>query len=163
MIGEHHSYRLDAFKGKPFPITGLLKLVFGMPFIYALIIPITLLDALATLYQVVCFPIYRMPGVDRKQFIQIKRTGLESLNGVDRLNCYYCSYANGVLRYVQKIAAETERMWCPIRQLHKKNYTPPTHHADFADNGTRESLERYYVRYELELEACQSGQDKPDQ
>ncbi len=162
MIGEHHSYRLDAFKGRLFPLIGLSKLVFGMPFIYALIIPITLLDALATLYQVVCFPIYRMPKVERGQFMQIKRTGLEALNIVDRLNCYYCSYANGVLRYVQKIAAETERMWCPIRQLHKKNYTPPTHHTDFAENGSREALGRYYARYELELEGCQSGQEKPD-
>lgn len=152
MIGEHHSYRIDNFKGKLFPIIGLSKLVFGMPFIYALIIPIVLLDALATLYQVVCFPIYRMPGVDRGSFMQIKRTGLESLNIVDRINCYYCSYANGVLRYVQKIAAETERMWCPIRQLHKKNYTAPQHHADFAENGSTEALKNYFTRYELELE-----------
>jgi hypothetical protein len=160
MIGEHHSYRIDAFKGKLFPVIGLAKLVFGMPFIYALILPITLLDALASLYQTVCFPLYRIPRIERGQFMQIRRSGLEALNIVDRLNCYYCSYANGVLRYVQKIAAETERMWCPIRQMQKKNYTPPAHHADFSENGTRESLEQYYARYELELEATPPAPEK---
>jgi len=152
MIGEHHSIRLDHFKGRIFPIIGLAKLVFGMPFIYALIVPIVLLDAVATLYQQVCFPIYRMHKIPRSHYMQIKRVGLESLNIVDRLNCYYCSYANGVLRYVQKIAAETERMWCPIRQLQKKNYTEPRHHADFATAGSKDVLEAYYARYEMELE-----------
>ena len=160
MIGEHHSIRLDYFKGKIFPIIGLSKLVFGMPFIYALIIPIILLDAFASLYQTVCFPIYRMPKVPRSNYMQIRRTGLESLNIVDRMNCYYCSYANGVLRYVQKIAAETERMWCPIRQLQKKNYTPPPHHTDFAENGTKDVLNQYYTHYEMELES--RGSDSSD-
>jgi len=157
MIGEHHSIRLDPFKGRFFPIFGLMKLVFGMPFIYALIVPIVLLDFTATLYQRVCFPIYRMPRVNRASYIQIKRKGLESLNIVDRLNCYYCSYANGVLRYVQKIAAETEKMWCPIRQKLKQGYVEPTHHTGFSESGLKEELLTYYAKYEpqLETEYCQ--------
>jgi len=149
MIGEHHSYRLDPFKGKVFPIIGLSKLVFGMPFVYALIFPILLLDLLVTIYQWVCFPIYRIPKLDRNSFIHIRRTGLESLNFVDRLNCYYCSYANGVLRYAQKIAVETEKMWCPIRQKLRPGYSEPNHHRDFTENGTKEVLIRYYARYKM--------------
>lgn len=148
MIGEYHSTRLDPFKGKWFPLIGLIKLVFGMPFIYALIIPIFALDIMVSLYQSVCFPIYRIPKIRRSHFIHIPRKGLESLNIVDRLNCYYCSYANGVLRYTQKIAAETEKMWCPIRQRLKPGYQEPSHHTDFSENGCKETLLTYYTRYE---------------
>lgn len=158
MIGEHHSIRLDPLKGKYFPILGLLKLVFGMPFIYALLLPIGLLDFFVSLYQWVCFPIYRIPPVRRGAYIEIKRKGLESLNIVDRLNCYYCSYANGVLRYAQKIAAETEKMWCPIRQKLRQDYCEPAHHAGFSESGSKEALLVYYAKYESRLE---SGPDQP--
>jgi hypothetical protein len=152
MIGEHHSNRIDPFNGKSFPVIGLLKLVAGMPFIYSLIIPIGFLDLLVSLYQWVCFPIYRLSKVRRSEYIRIKRKGLESLNVVDRLNCYYCSYANGVLRYAQKIASETEKMWCPIRQKLRPGYIEPEHHAEFAENGRKEILLRYFRRYERRTE-----------
>lgn len=146
MIGEFHSFRLDPRRQKGFPILGLIKLIIGMPFIYVLIVPIALLDALVSLYQWVCFPIYRLPQVRRTHFVQHRRKGLESLNAVDRLNCYYCSYANGVLRYAQKISSETEKMWCPIRHKLSGGFVQPAHHAEFAENGKKEVLQAYYQR-----------------
>ncbi|SMF94716.1 hypothetical protein SAMN02949497_2049 [Methylomagnum ishizawai] len=149
MIGEYQSYRLDPRKNPGFPILGLLKLVVTMAFIYALIVPIALLDAVVSLYQYLCFPIYGLAQVERRRFVSIPRQGYESLNFMDRFNCHYCSYANGVLRYAQKIAAETEKMWCPIRQKLRKGYAEPPHHQGFAENGEKEALLQYYARYEL--------------
>jgi hypothetical protein len=159
MIGEHQSIRLDPLKGKLFPMIGLGKLILSMPFIYVLMIPIGLLDLLVSLYQWICFPIYRLTRIHRNQYIQLQRKGLESLNIVDRLNCYYCSYANGVLRYAQKVASETEKMWCPIRQKQRRGYLEPVHHVDFTDSGCKEALLVYYAKYEKQLDV--EGQAQP--
>ncbi|MHB8809084.1 MAG: hypothetical protein ACYC9M_03595 [Desulfobulbaceae bacterium] len=31
----------------------------------------------------------------------------------------YCSYFNGLIAYVQEIAARTEQYWCPIKHARK--------------------------------------------
>lgn len=89
--------------------------VFSAPLLYAVLIAFLLLDALASLYQAVCFPIYGIPKARRADYLNFDRARLAYLNGLERLNCYYCSYANGLLAYVAEIAARTEQHWCPIR------------------------------------------------
>ena len=37
------------------------------------------------------------------------------LNGIEQLNCTFCSYANGLIAYVREVAARTEQYWCPIK------------------------------------------------
>jgi hypothetical protein len=157
MIGEHHSIRLDPREKKGFPILGLLKLVATMPVIYALILPIAFLDLMVSVYQRICFPVYGIPLVKRGSFVRIRRKGLESLNIVDRLNCHYCAYCNGILRYAQKIASETEKMWCPIRHKLGKGFIEPAYHRDFAENGRKEVLLQYYGRYERGLKSGDGG------
>ena len=34
---------------------------------------------------------------------------------IEKINCAYCSYANGLLAYLQEIAGRTEQFWCPIK------------------------------------------------
>ena len=85
------------------------------PLLYLCILPFVLLDAFASLYQSVCFPIYGIPKVVRKDYIVFDRAKLRYLNALERLNCLYCSYANGVAPYVAEIAARTEQHWCPIQ------------------------------------------------
>ena len=85
------------------------------PLIYSVGAPFLLLDAWVTLYQAVCFRAWGIRRVRRRTYFVIDRHKLEYLNGAERFNCLYCSYANGVIAYVQEIAARTEQYWCPIR------------------------------------------------
>ncbi|RME62456.1 MAG: hypothetical protein D6782_12165 [Alphaproteobacteria bacterium] len=85
------------------------------PFIYAMIVPLALLDAMLWLYQQTCFRAYRIPRVQRRDFVAIDRHRLGYLNAIERLNCAYCGYANGVLAYAVEIASRTEQYWCPIK------------------------------------------------
>lgn len=105
----------------------LLKYVFGArpamilsaPAIYALIIPFLLLDLFVAVYQTVCFPVYGIPRVRRSDYLAFDRGQLAFLNAIEKLNCAYCSYANGVLAYVREVASRTEEYWCPIKHARR--------------------------------------------
>lgn len=85
------------------------------PIIWLLLVPVVLLDLTASIFQWFCFPVYGIPKVKRCDFIVMDRRLLKYLNPLERLNCGYCEYANGVLAYVQEIAGRTEQYWCPIK------------------------------------------------
>lgn len=89
--------------------------VLTAPVIYGLIVPLVLLDLAVTLYQRICFPVYGIPRVPRRDFIVIDRHHLAYLNALQKLNCVYCGYANGLIAYVREIASRTEAYWCPIK------------------------------------------------
>lgn len=143
MIGLYLGKRLDPKR----PWLGILRLVVSIPMIYAVAAPILLLDLIITLYQKVCFPLFGIPVVHRSVYVQFRRMQVDGLNVFDQLNCHYCAYANGVLHYAQKVAGETERMWCPIRHHARRRYAEPPHHGDFVNGGGREEMIRYYDRY----------------
>lgn len=85
------------------------------PVIYSVAVPMLLLDLWVTFYQWVCFPIYGIPRVRRGDYIAMDRRRLQYLNGIEKANCDYCSYANGVIAYVREVTARTEQYWCPIK------------------------------------------------
>lgn len=84
------------------------------PVIYALIVPLGLLDLGITAYQWICFPVYGIPRVRRRPHVALDRR-LAYLNVIEKMNCVYCGYANGVLAYAREIASRTEQYWCPIK------------------------------------------------
>ena len=43
------------------------------------------------------------------------RADLPYLNLIEKFNCLYCSYGNGVAAYTREVAARTEQYWCPIK------------------------------------------------
>jgi hypothetical protein len=94
-------------------------MVLTAPVIYALIFPIVLLDAMLSLYQMICFPVYGIPAVHRCEHMALDRSHLAYLNAIEKFNCLYCSYANGVFSYVREIAARTEQYWCPIKHARR--------------------------------------------
>ena len=96
-----------------------IRHVLTAPVIYALIVPFALLDLCVSIYQAICFPVYRIPNVRRSRFIVIDRHHLKYLNSVEKLNCVYCGYAAGVIAYTGEIAARTEMFWCPIKHASK--------------------------------------------
>jgi len=85
------------------------------PVIWACAIPVVLLDLVTSIYQAVCFPIYGIPKVRRRDYILLDRGHLAYLNWAEKFNCQYCGYANGVLACATEIAARTEQYWCPIK------------------------------------------------
>jgi len=107
------------------------------PMIYSLILPFVLLDVWVWLYQRICFPAYGIPRVKRADYIVIDRQHLAYLNALEKINCVYCGYGNGVLAYATEAAARTEAYWCPIKHARRK----AAYHRwynEFADYGDAE-------------------------
>ncbi|MBK8957519.1 MAG: hypothetical protein IPM80_03590 [Proteobacteria bacterium] len=89
------------------------------PIIYSLIIPLLTLDLFVSVYQALCFPVYRVAKVKRADYVVMDRYHLGYLNFFERFHCAYCGYANGVLAYAVEIAARTEQYFCPIKHARK--------------------------------------------
>lgn len=129
-----------------------LRNVVSTPFIYAMIFPFVLLDIFITLYQVICFPLYRIPRVQRTNYVVIDRHNLGYLNVFEKLNCTYCGYADGVLAYARQVLSRTEMYWCPIKHA-RKVLDPHGRYARFADFGDGESYATQAARLREELAA----------
>jgi len=92
-----------------------VAVIITIPFIWGMMIPALLVDISVTIYQSVCFPIYKIPKVKRKDYVVMDRYNLFYLDKVERINCWYCEYFNGVIAYTREVAARTEQFWCPIK------------------------------------------------
>jgi hypothetical protein len=92
-----------------------LKHVLSAPLIWLCLIPAVLMDLVVSFYQATCFPLYGIPKVRRADYIVIDRHHLAYLNAIEKLNCMYCSYFNGVIAFVREVAGRTEQYWCPIK------------------------------------------------
>ncbi len=101
------------------------------PFIYAMIIPIVVLDIFVSVYHSVCFRLYKMPLVKRSEYMRLDRHKLSYLSFMEKIHCAYCGYANGLFHYTSRIAADTEKYWCGIKHKKYKGFKEPKHHKDF--------------------------------
>ncbi len=119
-----HRYVLDA---------GWLSILTA-PVIYSKIVPITLVDLGLTLYQWICFPAYGIARVRRRDYLIFDRRHLAYLNLIEKINCAYCSYANGVIAYAREIAGRTEQYWCPIKHA-RRAIGAHAYYAGFAEFG----------------------------
>ncbi len=120
------------------------------PIIYSLVVPIALLDVWISVYQAICFRAYGIPMVRRSAYVVIDRQHLAYLNMIEKLNCVYCGYANGVLAYVREIAGRTEQYWCPIRHA-RRIHAPHTLYRHFIDYGDAEGYRRRLIPLRSEL------------
>lgn len=137
---------------------GLLGYVFGAsvwkwltaPIIYAGIVPMLLLDLFLTIYQAICFPAYGIPKVKRSVYVVLDRGDLPYLNALEKLNCAYCGYANGLASYFREIAARTEQYWCPIKHA-RRIVASHDRYPDFLEFGDAESYRLGLKRLRLAL------------
>jgi hypothetical protein len=113
--------------------------VLTAPVIYSLIVPIALLDLGVMLFQAICFPVYRIPKVRRRDYLVFDRHHLAYLNIIEKFNCAYCSYANGAIAFVREVASRTEIYWCPIKHA-RRVLGPHPHYQGFADFGDAEGF-----------------------
>lgn len=121
-----------------------------LPFIYGLTIPLILLDLMASLYQGVCFRIYNIRRVKRRDYFIVDRQHLAYLNGIEKMNCLYCGYATGLIAYVSEIASRTEQFWCPIKHAQR---TPAPHNRywRFSNYGDAQAYRDTLVQHRKEL------------
>ena len=131
------------------------------PVIYSLVVPFALLDAMLWLYQQVCFRAYGIPRVVRADYLVFDRHRLPYLNLVEKLNCLYCAYANGLIGYVREIAARTEQYWCPIKHA-RAQAAPHGRYAGFAEYGDAASYRRELPLLRRDLQRARGeGADRP--
>ena len=100
--------------------TSSILSILTAPIIWSCLIPAVFLDLVVSFYHSVCFRLYGIPMVKRSDYIVIDRHGLQYLNLIEKLNCIYCGYFNGLIAYVQEIAARSEQYWCPIKHARKQ-------------------------------------------
>ncbi|EQC47518.1 hypothetical protein [Bacteriovorax sp. Seq25_V] len=115
------------------------------PVIYLQVLPALLIDVFVTIYQKICFPIYGIPLVERKDYVKFDRHLIKFLNPIQKLNCLYCRYFNGVIAYVKEVAARTEVFWCPLRNL--KRVGEHEYYKNFAHRDDHNEFRKRYNRW----------------
>ena len=124
LVTKIHTYIFNA---------GFLNIL-TVPVIWFCLVPALFMDLVTTIYQGICFPVYKIPKVLRSDYIVIDRHALKYLNAIEKLNCVYCGYFNGLIAYIQEIAARTEQYWCPIKHA-RKIKTIHSRYKKFLDYG----------------------------
>lgn len=131
-----------------------LTVLITAPVIYAGWPVFALLDLFVSVYQALCFPVYRIPQVRRSDYLVFDRGALPYLNLVERLNCFYCSYGNGVLAYAREIASRTEQYWCPIKHA-SRVYGAHDRYPAFFEHGDAEAFRLGLARLRAQLDPRQ--------
>jgi hypothetical protein len=139
VIRRHKELRIHLAK---YVFTARPLVALTAPLIYSLIIPFALIDLWVSIYQAVCFRVYGIAQVKRGRYLIFDRSTLAYLNALQKLNCAYCSYCNGVVAYVREVAARTEQYWCPIKHA-KRVYGAHPRYAAFEEYG---DAQRYQER-----------------
>ena len=150
VLSAHRKFRVHLAR---YLVNARFVTVLTAPVIYAVIVPFVFLDLSMTIYQAICFPAYGIPKVRRRDYIVFDRHKLAYLNALEKFNCVYCSYGNGMIAYVQEIASRTEAYWCPIKHARRiKTFLP--RYAHFSDYG---SAETYREDFERNRDSARKG------
>jgi len=89
------------------------------PIIYGMVVPMLVFDMCIMFYQLSCFPVYGITRVRRSDYFAFDHRHLAYLNVIEKFDCLYCSYGNGLLAYATEIFARTEQYFCPIKHAQK--------------------------------------------
>lgn len=133
--------------------------VLTAPVIYSLFVPIALLDLWTSIYQGICFRAYGIARVRRSGYVVFDRQHLAYLNPIEKLNCAFCGYANGVLAFVREVAGRTEQYWCPIRHAHRVR-APHTHYRRFVEYGDAEGYRSRLIPLRQDLKEADPPDDR---
>jgi len=111
------------------------------PLVYAMVIPAIFLDVTLSIYQQVVFRVFKFKRIRRSDYIVFDRHYLGYLNSIEKLNCLYCSYFNGLMQYASAIASRTEFYFCPIKHAKKIAYDHP-YYKDYLGYGDEEEYQK---------------------
>ena len=127
-----------------------------VPIIWFCLIPALFMDLVVSVYQFICFKVYDIPKVKRNDYIVIDRQSLGYLNPIEKLNCVYCGYFNGLIAYIQEIAGRTEQYWCPIKHARKLGAIHKHYHK-FLDYGDHEEYQNRLEKIRRAFRELESG------
>lgn len=130
--------------------TAEFRSVLAIPFIYSLIVPLVMLDLFISLYQAVCFPLFKIKKAKRRDHFVFDRSALAYLNFLEKINCAYCSYGNGLISYAREIAGKTEQYWCPIKHQ-KRIFLSHPYYKKFSEYGDAQSYQEDLKRLRDDL------------
>ena len=125
------------------------------PVIYLGIVPLLFLDLFILIYQAICFPVYGIPKVKRRDYLVLDRGDLPYLNILEKLNCAYCGYANGLMAYGREVAARTEQFFCPIKHA-RRVIASHDRYRGFFEYGDAESYRHGLERLRKALATAQT-------
>jgi hypothetical protein len=131
-----------------------------MPVIYGMAVPLLLFDICVSLYQWICFPIYRVARVKRLDYLVMDHQHLAYLNVIEKVHCMYCSYAVGLLAYSTEIVSRTEQYFCPIKHA-TKILSPHARYARFLEYGEADDFHGNLESFRSALTADESVEIKP--
>lgn len=152
---EHQRLRIGTLRFLRNSPVGTLLIA---PFVYGVVIPLLVLDLAVWLFQAVCFRVWNIAPVRRSDYIVLDRYQLGYLNGVQKLNCVYCGYANGLVAYVREVAARTEQYWCPIKHA-VRTRNPHARYRAFVEYGDAESYRQRLRQLRDEVRRSGPAQD----
>jgi len=127
-----------------------IRSILSIPFIYGMFIPLTFIHLTIEIYQTICFPLYNIPKVKRRDYFIADRQQLPYLNIIEKFNCAYCSYGNAVIAYTREITGRTELYWCPIKHA-KKILGTHKHYQQFMNFGEYEDYHEKAAKLRAEL------------
>lgn len=130
-----------------------------VPSIYLGLLPIVLLHAYIVFYQWTCFPAYGIPKVKVREYLIFDRARAPFLNIIQKINCMYCSYGNGVIAAAMEMASLTERYWCPLKHAKKMVLGYHERYGEFAEYGDAEGFQEKFMKSpeaeEARKESCE--------
>lgn len=147
-LRQQRRYKTSLFR---FLVRSQILVLLTAPVIYAGWVPFFLMDVFVTIYQTICFPVYRIPRVKRRDYIVFDREDLPYLNLIEKFNCFYCSYGNGVAAYTREVAARTEQYWCPIKHA-RRIRSAHDRYPKFFDYGDAEAYKQGLQRLRRQYE-----------
>lgn len=148
-------HRLLRMKLLHFLRASKIDAIITSPVIYSLIIPIAMMDLFMTVYQHICFRVYGIPLVKRSDYVVMDRKYLEYLNIIQKINCIYCEYGNGVIAFAREVAGRTEQFWCPIKHARKVKDAHERYY-DFIEYGDSEDFPQKIREQREKCRACEA-------
>jgi len=100
---------------------GILKIITA-PLVWFCIIPALFLDFVVMIFQLICFPVYKIPKVSRSDYIVLDRHSLKYLNVIG-----------------------AEQHWCPIKHARKVG-SKHSRYNKFLDYGDADSYKKEIER-----------------
>lgn len=130
--------------------------ILTLPIIWFCLVPALFLDIVVSFYHAICFRVYNIPRVRRSDYIVIDRQNLQYLNWIEKVNCVFCSYFNGLIAWVQEIAARTEQYWCPIKHARNLSTIHSRYHK-FLAYGDSENYQQGLEQVRRDFEDLKHG------
>lgn len=104
---------------------GIILRLISIVTITLMVFPLLIVDLFTSFYHAIYFRINGIPLIPRSRYIIIDCGRLMGLNWVQRWNCVYCDYANGLIAWTKAVINTPEAYNCATarhQEEHQKEY-----------------------------------------